>query len=134
MCDNQKYGLDKITTPIKVFNYDEGGNRVGRSVARWAPDHNAIYRRSFGMQNGGRNRCEVDEFPLSSLKESVNFAQQALRSLDGAENGRQGELARSVYCTRLTNFRARLAVLARSRVAALLYFDERGPTDNVEYR
>ncbi|KAL8808894.1 MAG: hypothetical protein Q9200_003921, partial [Gallowayella weberi] len=91
VCDNQKYGLDKITTPFKVFNYDERGSRAGRSKSRWAPNHNEIYRRSFGPQNGGRYRCEVDEFPLNSLQESADFAQQALRSLDGAENGKQGQ-------------------------------------------
>ena len=91
MCDNQRYGLDKITTPVQVFNYDENGSGQGRSKARWAPNHNPAYRSSFGPQNGGRNRCEVDEFPLNSLRESANFAQQALRSLDGAENGKQGQ-------------------------------------------
>ncbi|KAL8951478.1 MAG: hypothetical protein Q9222_002555 [Ikaeria aurantiellina] len=90
VCDNQKYGLDKITSPIRVFYYDERGTGTGRSKQRWAPARNAAYRSSFGRSGTGRNRCEVDEFPMNSLQESANFAQQALRALDGDENGRQG--------------------------------------------
>lgn len=34
--------------------------------------------------------AEIDEFPMNSLLESTVFAKQALRAIDGDENGRQG--------------------------------------------
>jgi hypothetical protein len=71
----------------------------GRVKQQWRPQHHAKYRASHGRLDGGtcpknaydgaRCRCEVDEFPLDSLGESYQ-APQALRLLDGNENGRQG--------------------------------------------
>ncbi|KAL8887506.1 MAG: hypothetical protein Q9215_004928 [Flavoplaca cf. flavocitrina] len=92
VCDNQKYGIDKVMGGVNVFSYDEFGNRQGRVQSLWAKDHNKEYRSSFGppVSGGGRNRCEIDEFPLGSLRESANYAAQALRALDGNENGKQG--------------------------------------------
>ncbi|KAL9045767.1 MAG: hypothetical protein Q9214_001250 [Letrouitia sp. 1 TL-2023] len=92
VCDNQKYGLDKITNPVTVFNYDQTGSGSGRTKARWAYSHNPRYRYSFAPASAGsRYRCEIDEFPMNSLRESANFAQQALRAIDGGENGAQGQ-------------------------------------------
>lgn len=39
--------------------------------------------------DGNRCRCELDEFPLDSLREA-GVLPQALRMLNGNENGRQG--------------------------------------------
>lgn len=59
-----------------------------------ASHHNAHWYRSYtdrlANAAGNRYRCEIDEFPLNSLKESMAFAQQALRAVDGNENGAQG--------------------------------------------
>lgn len=98
ICDNQRWGLDEVlggTTPA-VFHYDEGGNGNGRTKDRWrlTSNRNAHWYRSYNdrLNNaaGNRLRCEIDEFPLNSLKESMAFAKQALRAVDGNENGAQG--------------------------------------------
>ncbi|KAJ5369846.1 uncharacterized protein N7496_005938 [Penicillium cataractarum] len=39
---------------------------------------------------GGRYYCEVDEFPMGSLREAENQAYQVVRFLNGPQNGRQG--------------------------------------------
>ena len=78
--------------PTTTFYYDERGTGQGRTKARWAPAHNAVYRSTFGRGATGRNRCEVDEFPMNSLMESAYFAQQGFRAMDGGENGKQGTL------------------------------------------
>ncbi|KAI0600742.1 glycoside hydrolase family 18 protein [Biscogniauxia sp. FL1348] len=96
VCDNQRWGLDEVTNPNKIFHYDEGGSGNGRTKDRWklTSHHNAHWYRSFNnrLNNaaGNRLRCEIDEFPLNSLKESAVFAKQALRAIDGNENGAQG--------------------------------------------
>lgn len=98
VCDNQRWGLDEVvggTTPA-VFHYDENGNGNGRTKDRWrlGTHRNAHWYQSYnvrlGNAAGNRLRCEIDEFPLNSLKESMAFAKQALRAVDGNENGAQG--------------------------------------------
>ncbi|KAH7384645.1 hypothetical protein BKA66DRAFT_608810 [Pyrenochaeta sp. MPI-SDFR-AT-0127] len=102
VCDNQKYGLDVVLGgATTVFHYDPGREYGvgGRVKQQWRGQHHAKYRASHGRPDGGtcpnddydgsRCRCEVDEFPLDSLGESYQ-APQALRLLDGNENGRQG--------------------------------------------
>ena len=96
VCDNQRWGLDEVTTGITVFHYDEFGTLNSRTKDRWRypSSRNAHWYRSFsnrlGNSAGNRLRCEIDEFPLNSLVESSNAAKQALRAVDGNENGAQG--------------------------------------------
>ncbi|KAI9147047.1 glycoside hydrolase [Paramyrothecium foliicola] len=94
VCDNQRWAIDQILNGYNVFHYDEYGTSTGRTKARWSAGtlrHEHWYRTFAGERvAGGRLRCEIDEFPLNSLMESRGFAKQALRALDGDENGDQG--------------------------------------------
>lgn len=96
ICDNQRWGLDEVVAGTTVFHYDENGNGNGRTKDRWrlTTHRNAHWYGSYNnrLNNaaGNRLRCEIDEFPLNSLRESMAFAKQALRAVDGNENGAQG--------------------------------------------
>jgi hypothetical protein len=103
VCDNQRWGLQEVLGGLQwVFSLPpcsswltrdllSDGTGNGRMVSRWGPRHNSAYRGSFGPPaSAGRYRCVTDKFPLNSLVESGGFAPQALRELDGNENGAQG--------------------------------------------
>lgn len=88
-----------ILVTRRQYDRDREYGVRGRVQQQWRSRHHAKYRCSHGYPDGGtcpnddydgsRHRCEVDEFPLDSLGESYR-APQALRLLDGNENGRQG--------------------------------------------
>lgn len=95
VCDNQRYFLEQFTVgnAQPLFHYDESGIRSGRTKDRWylLSSRNRHWYRSYAPPAiCQRYRCEIDEFPMNSLLESTVFAKQALRAIDGDENGRQG--------------------------------------------
>lgn len=91
VCDNQRWAIDSLLDSQTVFHVNV--DLIGvRSKRYWASSQRReTYRKNAqATQNPGeRARCEVDEFPMNDLEESINKP-QVVRLLNGAANGRQG--------------------------------------------
>ncbi|GBF63439.1 chitotriosidase-1 [Trichophyton mentagrophytes] len=88
VCDNQRWGIDKILGGNRVYHY--AASRVDmRRQEKWRNDHNIKYK-EWPTDQSDRKYCEVDEFPMGSLFESGGNVPQALRAIDGDANGLQG--------------------------------------------
>ncbi|KAL2754188.1 glycoside hydrolase family 18 protein [Sodiomyces alcalophilus JCM 7366] len=94
VCDNQRWAIDKILGGRMVYHKDLSGNSNGRTKQRWfarAARHRHWYASYASRSTSGRYRCEIDEFPMANLADSAGMAKQALRAVDGDENGAQGQ-------------------------------------------
>ncbi|PYI16224.1 glycoside hydrolase [Aspergillus violaceofuscus CBS 115571] len=90
ICNNQRWGIDKVMGGKTVFCYTPCPDDTYKDS--WFRYRNKEYRtllKSIVTSAGlTRYNCDVDEFPLGSLgKDQV----QALRYVDGIENGLQGK-------------------------------------------
>ncbi|KAF9888495.1 hypothetical protein FE257_008602 [Aspergillus nanangensis] len=93
VCDNQRWGIDKILGGNTVYHKFLAGRGNQRRQVRWGRDsnHHPGFREwpQPGVY-GNRNYCEGDEFPMGSLDEAQNYQPQAVRQIDGDVNGLQG--------------------------------------------
>ena len=71
---------------VNVFSYDKFGDRQVRVYLVYHRD----YRSSSGalVTGGGRNRRELDGFPIDSFRGSANCVTQFLRGINGNEKGK----------------------------------------------
>ncbi|KAL7621624.1 hypothetical protein AAE478_008950 [Parahypoxylon ruwenzoriense] len=109
ICDNQRWGINKMLNGQTTFNVRPVGRAGRRNQASWANQRNAQYRTLVqGSRNDRDARCEVDEFPMGNLEESGNNNPQACRLVNGPANGAQGNdfnAWKSAQWSRCSSFR-----------------------------
>jgi hypothetical protein len=88
VCDNQRYGIDKILNGKTVFEMNTGRGGV-RKYSSWANKQRAKQYRT-AVQGNRPNRwlaaCDLDEFPMGILKDSANNNPQACRLVNRVGN------------------------------------------------
>ncbi len=94
VCDNQRWAIDKMLGGLKVYHYAGGGRAPGRNQALWASSQRdeAFRRLVQGLREPQAAQCQVDEFPLGSMKESEHAGPQACRLVNGKANGGKAAL------------------------------------------
>jgi chitinase len=100
ICDNQRWAIDKGLAGETVYHY-ERANKIAAVYRKynWANNHLGLpaarhpkYRKLAQVVNNPheRPRCEVDEFPMGSLREGKMLNPQFVRLVNGKANGAQG--------------------------------------------
>lgn len=85
VCDNQRYGIDKMLGGNTVFHY---GGRLADN--QYSKDTWSVEKAGWKTMARAGSRCQVDEFPMGSLLEGRIPNPQACRLVNGPANGRQG--------------------------------------------
>jgi hypothetical protein len=97
VCDNQRYGVTEVRAGRTSYNMRDGYVPGPRTQPNWGPQHHSNYRvwgKTVGRYGGGvktRCYCEGDEFPQNALEEAYRGEAQAVRQVDGIQNGAQGQ-------------------------------------------
>jgi chitinase len=97
VCDNQWYGITEVRGGRISYNMRDTWVPGPRTQPNWGPQHHTNYRQwrsSVGRFQGvqrTRCYCEADEFPQNALEEAWRGEAQAIRQVDGIQNGAQGQ-------------------------------------------
>lgn len=89
VCDNQRWAVDKGLHGATVYHYQKRGKDSLYSKKNWKPQHKG-YQALAQRKVNKVARCQVDEFPMGSLREGLIPQPQICRLVNGPANGRQG--------------------------------------------
>ncbi|KAI0419485.1 putative class V chitinase [Xylaria grammica] len=91
ICDNQRWGIDKVWNGRTVFQVRDSGRETKKSQRFWRTQRAAQYRTLVQTKRPIPDQCQVDEFPMANLVESGENNPQACRLVNGAANQLQGQ-------------------------------------------
>lgn len=94
ICDNQRWGIDKMLNGETVFHPYMSNGGVDRRYSSWGQrqtQRHAAYRTLVqGERRPKDAQCQLDEFPMHNLRESNNNNPQVCRLVNRKANGAQG--------------------------------------------
>jgi hypothetical protein len=94
VCDNQRWAIERGWGGRSVYHYEKRGKGKDYDKDDWSKKHRRDEYRTMAVAKVGnqkqRYRCEVDEFPLGSLREGRIAGRQQVRLVNGKANGKQG--------------------------------------------
>jgi chitinase len=94
ICDNQRWAIERGWGGKKVFHFQSRGAGKDYDKDDWSNLYRDDAYRTRAVAKVGKKkqrfRCEVDEFPLGSLKEGRQRGRQHVRFVNGQANGAQG--------------------------------------------